>query len=414
MASTWRVFKKAKKYPQLKKKLSVDVAIIGGGMAGVLNAYLLSKAGKKVALIEKRELGSYATMDTTAFITKVIDSDLSQISSIFGEKEAKLVWQSHAQAVEEFEKIIDEEKIDCEFTRCSNFIFASTRKQFKEMEQEAQAYKNHKIKASLKSSGSDLNFPNYGYLEVPDQAKFHPAKFLYSLAQSAVENGVQIFENTAAKKISGEGPITIETNTGHTITTGEVIITTYKPITNEKTHLKKAMYRSYIYELEVPKNIFREAIYEDNSNPYYYFRIDPQEEYDRMIIGGEDHKDIFGKSLVKQSFQGLKEFVDKIVPHQRYKVVTKWNGPILEPSDGLALIGSIKPHHYVATGFSGNGMTYSMISAMVNRDLITQGKNPWSKVYTPTRTLLHPKRLGSKAKDYVEEFWSGALKNLLT
>jgi glycine/D-amino acid oxidase-like deaminating enzyme len=197
------------------------------------------------------------------------------------------------------------------------------------------------------------------------------------------------------------------------VTAKDVIIATYKPITNQKTHLKKGMYRSYIYEIEVGRSQFPEAIYQDKSNPYYYFRVDRYEKHDRIIIGGEDHKDIFGESLKNKSLKSLEEFFKKIYPSRNYKIITKWSGKVLEPSDGLALIGQIKPAYYVATAFSGNGMTYSMISALIIRDLILGRMNKWAEVYDPKRSILKPKRLGIKAKDYIEEFFGGALKNML-
>jgi len=409
----WREYKKEKKFPKLQNDLTVDVAIIGGGITGILNAYALTRAGKKVALIEKNELGTYATMDTTAFITEVIDTDLTQIASIFSEATAKAVWVSGMQAIDEHEKIVKEENIDCEFTRCPNYVFAATKKQFKTLTEEHEMYKRFKLPAKLVEDGRDLGVENYGYLEIPNQAKFHVTKYLYAVAEKAAVRGALIFENTCAKEISGTDPVTITTGRW-TITAKDVIIATYKPITNKKTHLKKGMYRSYIFEVHIEKNIFKEALYEDMSNPYYYFRIDPQEGYDRMIVGGEDHKDIFGKTLVKTSFNALEKYLDRILEGRRYKIVKRWNGPILEPSDGLPLIGEIQPHYYVATAFSGNGMTYSMISSHLIRDLILGKKNPFEKVYTPQRLLLHPKRLAVKAKDYVQEFFGGAMKNLLT
>jgi hypothetical protein len=134
-----------------------------------------------------------------------------------------------------------------------------------------------------------------------------------------------------------------------------------------------------------------------------------------MILGGEDHKDLFGGTLADKSFNGLESFLKENILNKDYKIVEKWTGPISEPSDGLALIGEIKPHYYVATGFSGNGMTYSMISSILIADLIDKKKNPWKKIYEPKRTIFgDPKRLATKARDYVEEFFGGAVKNLLT
>lgn len=413
MATPWdRSVPQKSAYPALQEDITTDVVIVGGGMAGILNAYLLSKAGKKVVVLESGRLGNGATFRTTAFITKVIDSSLGQIASIFGDAIAKTVWDSGEQAINEIEKAVKAERIDCEFTRCSNYVFAHTKQQRKEIEKEFKMYRKMRMAASLHDEASTLHFPNFGYLEIPDQAKFNPALFLSAIAEAATKNGARIFEKTAARKISGDDPVMVQTPHG-TITAKDLLICTYKPLTDKNTQLKKGMYRSYILELEIPKDVLREGIYEDESNPYHYFRVDPQEKKDRVILGGEDHKDIFGNTLDKKSFKALEAYAHGIFGGIRYKIVNRWSGPILEPSDGLPLIGSIKPHYYVASAFSGNGMTYSMISALLIRDLILKKKNVWENAYDPKRFLWVPKRLASKAKDYIEEFIGGAAKNML-
>jgi glycine/D-amino acid oxidase-like deaminating enzyme len=413
MPTTWeKKTGKRKTYPPLRRDISVDVAVIGGGITGILNAYMLTRSGKRVALVEANKLYANATLFTTAFITKIIDSPIEQISDLFGKDAAKIVWDSGRRAIDEIEKIVAQEHIDCEFMRCPNYQFASTKKQFDELKKEFQMYKKLGIKTTLYENESTLPFPNFGYLETPDQAKFHPILFLSALTSAAVKQGATIFEHTEATSINGDGPVVIETPKG-TITANDVIIATYKPLTDKNTQFKKGMYKSYVYEVNLPTDVFKEGLYEDLSNPYYYFRIDHTGKHDRMIIGGEDHKDIFGNSLEKKSFQGLLKFIEKILAGVKYKVVTKWVGPILEPSDGLPLIGSIKPHQYVATAFSGNGMTYSAISAMLICDLIEGKKTPWEKVYDPKRLLWRPKRLSVKAGDYIEEFFGGAVKNIL-
>lgn len=251
-------------------------------------------------------------------------------------------------------------------------------------------------------------------LEIPDQAKFHPTKFLFAILAKAEENGAKVFERSEVTDVEGEaGNFLVSTKSG-SVTAKHVLIATYKPLTNERTHLKKAMYKSYVIEAEIPREAFPEGIYEDMGNPYHYFRIEAGPEHDRIIVGGEDHKDIFGKTLEKKSFKALGEFLEKLMAGRRYWILGKWSGPILEPSDGLPLIGEIAPGKYVATAFSGNGMTYSMVSALLVKDLVEGKPNPWKKAYDPKRALLHPKRLASKAKDYVEEFVNGALKNMLS
>lgn len=412
--STWDNFKKKAVYPSLKEDIEADVAIIGAGLAGVLCAYQLSRAGLKVALLEKKDIGSGATLATTAFITKVIDTPYHQISSIFSPGVAKAVHESKQRAIEEFERIIEDEDIDCEFVRCPNYTYAATGKQFEELKDEFKIYRRYKWPMTFHETALELGFPHHGVLEVPNQAKFHPAKFLFGLAEKAFDYGGEIFENSEVIDLEGEAGNFLLTTRRGSVEAENVIIATYKPFTDKQTHLKKAVYKSYVFELEVPRGAFPEAIYEDCSNPYYYFRVDPGQDHDRMIVGGEDHKDIFGKTLEKKSFEALDDFVQRLMAGRRYWIVNRWYGPILEPTDGLPLIGAIAPGQYVATGFSGNGMTYAMISSLLLSDLIQGKKNDWVRAYEPKRSLLHPKRLGSKAKDFIEEFIEGALKNMLS
>jgi aspartate oxidase len=76
---TW-VGARQKTYPKLRDDVTADVAIIGGGLTGLLAAYLMSKHSKKVAVLEAGTLGSGATAYTTAFITQVIDTSLTDLT----------------------------------------------------------------------------------------------------------------------------------------------------------------------------------------------------------------------------------------------------------------------------------------------------------------------------------------------
>ena len=135
---------------------------------------------------------------------------------------------------------------------------------------------------------------------------------------------------------------------------------------------------------KIPKNKVKEGLYWDLNNPYYFFRVDPQSNHDLMILGGADHRAEI-KINENKAYLVLEEYLKKIVPNIKYRVIRRWNGPILEPSDGLALIGEYKPGQYVATAFSGNGMTYGTIAGIIIPDLILGYENPWEEIYDPSR-----------------------------
>lgn len=413
MNTTWNINIEKPKYPPLNQDIKVDVVIVGGGLSGVISAYLLCKEGKKVALIEARELGSNATLLTTAFLTQVLDTSFVKLNDMFGHETAKTAWQSGNAAINEIERIAKSENISCEFTRCPAYEFAHTKKQFEKIEEDYKISRDLGFDTELHRENF-LNFKNVGYLEIKNQAKFHPGKFLFGLSKKAKENGVLIFEDTEAVEIMGSSPVLVKTKNGCSILADDVLITTYRPFGEQKgVKFKKGMYISYVLEFEIPSGMLQEAMYWDIKNPYNYFRVDKRENSDRLILGGADHREEIPVDP-KKSDEALEEFLRKILGKKtsQFKIVNMWAGPILESADGLAFIGKINPHYYIATAFSGNGMTYSMISAMIFRELLFNRENEWVKIYDPTR-VINLKKLYQKGKDYIGEFFGGAVKNML-
>jgi glycine/D-amino acid oxidase-like deaminating enzyme len=408
--TAWNTLSRSASYPKLKTDIDVDVAIIGAGLAGMATAYFLAKSGKRVAVLEADAVGKGATSYTTAFITQVVDTSLSELADMFGTSQAKMVWRSHAAAIDTIEEIIKAEGIDCEFLRCPAYVYAATEDQRADAEDEAKTAKKFGFDAEWKSE-SDLGFNTYGYMEVGQQAKFHPLKFLYGLTEKAVAQGVLLFEKTEAKDISGRGPYKVTTEYG-SVRADCIVVATYDPFNNPRqTFAKKGMYSSYVLEIELPKNTFEEALYWDQSNPYNYFRIDRMADCDRMIFGGADHREELPVSSAK-NFKALENYLKNLLGETKYKIIRKWDGPILEPSDGLALIGEYKKDHFIASAFSGNGMTYSFVASMLLSDLIRGKKNKWASVYDPTRPRKISRYL-KKAVEYGEEFIGGAVKNTL-
>jgi glycine/D-amino acid oxidase-like deaminating enzyme len=375
-------------------------------------AYKLADAGVGTVLLQDKGLAEGATQDTTAFLMQDVDTELADLARMFGEGAAGLVWRSHREAIDEIQRIAETENIACDFMRVPAFIYANDEKELEYLEEEERTARKLGFKMKL-VRGNALPFRSFGHLELPDQGKFHPLKFLFGTAAAAAKKGARIFEKSEVKDITGQGPFRVATAKG-AVLARRVVIATYYPFKNPKaTLLKKGMYRSYVFEVKIPRGMISEALYLDMANPYDYFRIDRETgeaAADRMILGGQDHRAEIKMSEAK-NFRALEEYLRKILPDVKYEITRKWSGPILEPSDGLALIGETKPGRYVATAFSGNGMTYSLISAMLLTDLLTGRKNKWRELYDPNRPMK-AKPLLQKGMDYTEELVSGAVRNI--
>jgi glycine/D-amino acid oxidase-like deaminating enzyme len=411
----WNDGLKKKKYPAVSGVMEKDVIIVGGGLAGVVSAYLLSKEGKRVALIEKDELGQATTHLTTAFLTQSLDTDFSALASDFGESTAKKIIASHGDAIDLIESIIKEHSIDCDFERCSNFVYANSPEDMKDIEQEADEAKKLGLKTTVSKETAELGFPNAGFMEVKDQAKFHPMKFLFALAEEAEKFGAEIFENSevASIKQKDEKSNVVVKVGDFSLEAKWAISATYEPFHQPiRLFFNKGMYKSYVFEAEVTDMRLQVGTYEDTENPYHYIRVDKDGEKYRVIIGGEDHrKDIPVDE--NKNFNALLEYMKKIIPDKNFTIKQKWSGPILEPVDGLAYIGRANDQSNIlyAFAFSGNGMTYSAIAGRLFADIIAGKKNALQEIYAADR-LPHLKAFMQKGNDFAGEFFGGAVKNI--
>lgn len=412
--STWlEEFNLKAHFPKLKNAAKADVVIIGAGITGLTTAYLLSQSGKKVILLEKGTIGSGATGYSTAFLTQVIDTDLTSLLELFGKKDTKDVWDSHGKAITFIEEIISKEAITCEFTRCASYNYALNESEFEDLRTEWEAAKKIGIKMKLKRDKA-LVFDNCGYLEISNQAKFNPIQYITSLAHICAKRGVKIFERTEVSTMYGENPLFVCANDNE-IEAKYVVIATHNPFNKPiEIHFKKGQYATYVMEAHIEKGKYREGIYEDLENPYHYFRIDSQDKYDRLIIGGEDHREDLPINT-RKSFRALEDYLQRIISKKEYKIVKKWIGPIVEPIDGLAFIGplSSNPRQLYATGFSGTGITYGTIAAHILTDYIFGEKNQYAPLYN-LRRIPSFKQLVHKGIDYSHELLGGAVKNSLT
>src|SRR4030095_733011 len=171
-----------KRFPRLQKNVGVDVLVIGAGVTGIRAAYLLKKAGVSVPLIERERVASIDTGHTTAHLTYVTDVELQELARNFGNDHAQATWDSGAAAINEIERIVQEEAIDCEFTRVPAYVYLSkkdfSQKEISSLRKEANLALKLGFDAAYLESAP---YFNSSAVRFADQAKFHPRKYLRSM-----------------------------------------------------------------------------------------------------------------------------------------------------------------------------------------------------------------------------------------
>lgn len=400
--SVWMQTIQLPRFDVLNGPKKADVCVVGAGLSGLTTAYLLSKAGKSVVVLDDGPIFSGETERTTAHLVTALDDRYFELEKLHHPEGARLAAESHAAAINTIERITREEKIDCDFARVDGYLFNAPGEEADLLDRELDAARRAGLDVEMVERVPLASFDTGRALRFPGQAQFHPLKYLAALAERIVRNGGLIYTHTHVTKIHGGKHAHVETKTGNNIECGAIVVATNTPVNDRLVvHTKQAAYRTYVIGVAAPAGSIPEILVWDTSDPYHYVRLQRAEagsSEDVLIVGGEDHKTGQADDQEKR-WRILEAWTRERFPNVG-ELRFRWSGQVMEPVDGLAFIGRNPMDHdnvYVVTGDSGNGMTHGTIAGLLLTDLITGRDNPWTELYSPGRVTL--KAAGDFAKE---------------
>jgi glycine/D-amino acid oxidase-like deaminating enzyme/nitrite reductase/ring-hydroxylating ferredoxin subunit len=369
--SIWSTSAFAKARPSLQGNIHTDVAVIGGGMAGVLIAHFLVQAGVQCVVLEAERIGSGQTKNTTAKVTSQHGLIYNKLLQSVGEEKARQYAQANQEAIERYRILIQKYNIDADWQESQACLYTS--KETKELYREYEAATRLGIKADL-SQKVPLPFDIKQGLMFPGQGQFHPLKFLYSIAEN-----LMIYEKT--KVITVEEHI-VKTENG-SVFAGHVVFACHYPFLNRPGYYFLRMHQERSYVLAVKHPFSSDSMYygidDDGISIRQWGEI--------MLLGGGAHRT--GENKAGNPYEYLSHAVDLYWPGSQE--VSRWSAQDCITLDGVPYIGQYSkemPYWYVATGFMKWGMTSSMVSAMILSDMICHRKNEYMDVFTPQRFRL--------------------------
>ena len=369
--SVWIDTVKSINYPPLKKDISVDILIIGGGITGVSCLYHLKNSKYKVALVEQNKIGHATTGNSTGKLSYLQDSLIDKIRKSASEEKASFYLKFQRDAIEYIVNQITKESLSCDLEKVNSKVYTN---------QESEVELLKELKNFLERNGvlvkeTTSSFVKSKYMiETEDTYVFHPLKFLQELLK---KNTFPVYENTSIQKIRKQNSTYLCYTKEHCIKAKKVILASHYPYFFIPFFFpsKASLEKSYLAASNPQKEKTSLISY---SNPYISIRSDSKQFLYLTSTQDIEKKTSSSKQLLKLK-KSLKDL--KITPTHI------WSNLDVKSVDGLPYIGRLKEEIYLSTGYNTWGLATGFYAGKMIKDLLENKDNIYLKLTNPNRSI---------------------------
>jgi glycine/D-amino acid oxidase-like deaminating enzyme/nitrite reductase/ring-hydroxylating ferredoxin subunit len=372
--------------PRLEDDLEVEVAVVGGGIVGLLTAHALAEAGVEVAVLEARVVGGGVSGHTTAKLTSLHRLIYAELVDRAGEETARAHGRANQDGIDAIARLVDELGIECDFRRRDHLTYATNAEELEDVRAEARAARRLGLPAEAVDE-TTLPYPVAGAVRFADQAELHPRRFLLGVVDALRARGVALYEHSPATSVDDGDPCTVRTPRA-AVRARKVVIATHHPFLDRglyfaRMHPERSYAIAVSLEEPPPPGMFISA-----AEPTRSLRAHPVDGRELLIVGGEGHKVGHGGDT-RERYATLEHFAREhfAVAGVEYR----WSSQDNMPADGLPFVGRLwrlSDRLHTATGFRKWGLAQAPPAAELLRDLVLGRPNPLARVYDPHRVSL--------------------------
>lgn len=377
--SYWLDQTNAPHYPNLTQDQHVNIAIIGGGLCGLTTAYYLSSVTNNIAILEADTIGFGASGRNTGKLTALHGANYLLLEKHHGASMPSIYYQMQKEAIDAIEGIIEKHAIDCGFERCSSITFTAQEENVAQLQDEYQCCLDHQIPVSYLEKQSAPVRMEAG-LEMKNQAKYDPYRYLLGLADVITEKGIHIYEHSPVLSCNrSDHGYELHTE-HHCIYAQHVVLATQAPIFDHMGLFFAKTYPEVSHLALVDTAFESDAMYINIDDPLQSYRkIDDRS----LLCGGYAHPCAEMKETDYQHWLNdlKKRFSVAEIPYE-------WSSQDWISHDQLPFIGSLskkEDHLYIACGFGKWGNTFANIAGKLICSLILQEPMEHHEIFTCNR-----------------------------
>lgn len=366
-------------YPALEQDLRTDVAIIGGGITGALIGFHLAEAGVDAVLLDRRDVATASTAACTALLQYETDLPLFRLAELIGETDAVRAYRACQSAVGQIEELSHRLGDVAGCTRCESLLCAARSSHAAWLEREYALQRNHGFDVALwnrRRLRRECDLPHSAALLSRGAAQLDPYLLTHSLLAGGTARGLQVFDRTTVLSVRHDARTgwRLRTSAGAEVRARKLVLAAGYESQN---HLRKAygqLHSTYALITEPLEELLgwpEGRLLWDTASPYTYLRTTHDH---RVIIGGADEafRDPQARdALLPAKTALLLRRLHRWLPRLRATPAYAWTGTFAVTRDSLPYIGASpeSPDTYVALGYGGNGVLFSMLAAGIIRDL---------------------------------------------
>ena len=367
MAEIWK--SRGKRYPAVAENIKCGVAVVGGGLTGVILAHILSKRGLDVARFEANTIASGKTSRSTAKVTVAHGFKYAELQENSSPEISRKYAAANMDGLRFFAGLLGKRE------RRDMYLYSLYGQ--RRLRKEFAAMTENGIPCEYPDADLiPLPFPVEGAIKLPDQYAINPVRFCHSLCRFA---GFRIFENSPAEIVDEH----LLVCGGYKINANQIAVCTNYPLHTPsfKAPLKLSRKTSSAVKMRreegfpIPQNVMA---YGADGGYGYRYSDDPQE----LIVSGETTRGAPTPLAEERLASAVWQFAPGAV------LTESWTNNDTYTHDGVPYSGMLSSGIWVACGYSAWGMTNSAAMAIVTADQIC-GREPWyADAFSPRRNFL--------------------------